>query len=391
MNKREDLLAFAPMREQEIKEALDIIYAQLDENLEYFKESFPAAASVENIYPKTANDDWTNGFYTGMFWLAYEETKEDRYKDMAQAQAADFLDRIRKRIVVDHHDMGFLYSPSCVAAYELTGNETAKEAALLAADNLLGRFQEKGEFFQAWGPLGARDNYRLIIDCMMNMPLLFWATEVTGDEKYRAHAIRHIKTSMKYVVREDYSTYHTYYFDPENGQPLKGVTQQGYRNGSIWARGQSWGVYGSAVAYRYLRDESYIDTFRKVTDCYLSNLPKDLVPFWDFDFKEDSGEPRDSSSNAIVACGMLEMAKFLPEEEAAYCREIASRLVRAVTDHCLNREKKPGAGILLHSTYAKSSPYNGVSDVGVDECTLWGDYFYMEALIRLRRDWKPYW
>lgn len=128
--------------------------------------------------------------------------------------------------------MGFLYTPSCVAAYRLTGSETAKKAALLAADNLIARFQEKGQLLQAWGELGARDNYRLIIDCLLNVPLLYWATEVTGDEMYRRIALAHTKTSMANLVRPDHSTYHIYFFDPETGAPVRGSTQQGYRDGS---------------------------------------------------------------------------------------------------------------------------------------------------------------
>lgn len=287
--------------------------------------------------------------------------------------------------------MGFLYSPSCVAAYKLTGNEEAKEAALLAADNLLGRFCEKGEFFQAWGEMGKPENYRLIIDCLVNMPLLFWASEVTGDEKYKEHALKHIKTSMKYVIREDYSTYHTFYFDTETGEPLKGVTAQGNRNGSIWARGQSWGIYGTAIAYKYLKDPVYIHKFRNVTKCFLKHLPSDLVPYWDFDFDEGSTEPRDASSVAIAACGMLEMAKYLDEEEAEMYRGYALRLLAALTEHCLYKDFEETNGILLHSTYAKSSGENSVADSGVDECCIWGDYFYMEALVRCCTEWETYW
>lgn len=149
--------------------------------------------------------------------------------------------------------MGFLYCPSCVAAYKLTGSETGKEAAIMAADNLMARFQEKGQFFQAWGRLGNKNNYRLIIDCLLNMPLLFWAGELTGDKEYEKKAEAHIKTSMKNIIRDDNSTYHTFFFDVKTGVPEKGVTHQGNRDGSAWARGQAWGIYGSAFAYKFLR------------------------------------------------------------------------------------------------------------------------------------------
>ena len=166
---------YPDMEPASLERALKTVLDQTALNRDYFGDTFPAAASVDNVYPKTANDDWTDGFYTGMMWLAYEETGDRKFRTAGEKQVESFLKRIIDRVVVDHHDMGFLYSPSCVAAYKLTGNETGKKAALMAADNLLSRFQEKGCFFQAWGPLGAKENYRLIIDCLMNMPLLFWA------------------------------------------------------------------------------------------------------------------------------------------------------------------------------------------------------------------------
>lgn len=382
---------YEQINESEISDALKRCINQVRKNIEVFYGKFPAASSERGIYKQTENDDWTNGFWTGELWLAYEHTKEEAFKRAALHQVSGFKERMIKRIVVDHHDMGFLYTPSCVAAYKLTGDKTAKEAALMAADNLLLRFQEKGEFFQAWGRLGDKENYRLIIDCLLNMPLLFWASEVTKEEKYKAQAIRHIKTSMKYVIRDDASTYHTYFFDTETGSPLKGVTAQGYRDGSIWARGQAWGIYGSAVSYRYLKDSAYIDSFEKVTDCFLKHLPDDLIPYWDFDFTDGSSEPRDSSAAAIAVCGMLEMAKHLNREKADYYIKIAKCLLKALTIKCLYKDGDNTNGILLHGTYAKKSPYNSVADSGVDECNLWGDYFYMEALIRMSCDWNVYW
>ena len=391
MQTKESFEKHRKITEEEMKHALNHAIAQVDRCIPVFEGGFPAAASVDNFYPKTENDDWTNGFFTGELWLSYEMTGKEKFKEAALSHVKSFKERIIKRVVVDHHDMGFLYSPSCVAAYKLTGNEEAKEAALLAADNLLGRFCEKGEFFQAWGEMGKPENYRLIIDCLVNMPLLFWASEVTGDEKYKEHALKHIKTSMKYVIREDYSTYHTFYFDTETGEPLKGVTAQGNRNGSIWARGQTWGIYGTAIAYKYLKDPVYIHKFRNVTKCFLKHLPSDLVPYWDFDFDEGSTEPRDASSVAIAACGMLEMAKYLDEEEAEMYRGYALRLLAALTEHCLYKDFEETNGILLHSTYAKSSGENSVADSGVDECCIWGDYFYMEALVRCCTEWETYW
>ncbi|HJA93659.1 MAG TPA: glycoside hydrolase family 88 protein [Candidatus Eisenbergiella merdipullorum] len=367
--------------------AADLILKATDE----FAEKFPPSASVDHFYQPGPNRDWTAGFWTGEVWLAWEKTGNEKLKKTAEIDVKDFYRRIKERDGVDHHDMGFLYCPSCVAAWKLTGNTMGKEAALMAADNLMGRFQEKGQFFQAWGELGAKDNYRLIIDCLMNMPLLFWATEVTGDQKYAEKAQAHIKTAMQNIIRPDNSTYHTFFFDPETGAPVKGVTHQGYRDGSAWARGQAWGVYGSALAYKFLKNDAYVDIFCRVTDYFLEHLPEDKIPYWDFDFTDGSDEPRDSSSAAIAACGMLEMSKYLPQEKARHYTEKAEELVEALIRECAVTDPAVSNGLLLHGTYAKSSPYNTCPDLGVDECVIWGDYFYMEALTRLLRDWEPYW
>ena len=391
MQTKDSLKTYKIMEKGEAGACLDLAVDLVRENLKTFTHCFPDSNSRNNFYPQSDNREWTTGFWTGEIWLAYERTGEAVFREAGTIQAESFLKRIRERVDVDNHDMGFLYTPSCVAAYRLTGNETAREAALLAADNLMGRFQEKGQFFQAWGQLGARDNYRLIIDCLLNMPLLFWASETTGDKRYREKAEAHIRTAMNCVIRPDHSTYHTYFFDPETGAPVKGVTHQGNRDGSAWSRGQAWGIYGSALSYRIEKNAAYMDVFRKVTDYFLAHLPSDLIPYWDFDFDDGSGEPRDSSSAAIAACGMLEMAKFMEAEEAAYYRDMAGRLVKALSERCAVKCSSESNGLLLHGTYARASAGNPCTDRGVDECNTWGDYFYMEALTRLVTDWEPYW
>ena len=367
--------------------AAELILKATDE----FTEKFPDSASVNNFYQPVINYEWTPGFWTGEVWLAWEKLKDEKLKRTAEIEVDDFLRRIREKDGVNHHDMGFLYCPSCVAAWKLTGNEKGRQAALMAADNLMGRFHEKGQFFQAWGELGAPNNYRLIIDCLLNMPLLFWAGEETGDPGYAEKARAHIRTAMKNIIREDNSTYHTFFFDPETGEPLRGVTHQGYRDGSAWARGQAWGIYGSALAYRFLREDDYVDIFRRVTDYFLDHLPKDKIPYWDFDFTDGSDEPRDSSASAIAVCGMLEMSKYLPEDQAAWYTQKAEELTEALIRECAVTDQAVSNGLLLHGTYAKSSPYNTCADNGVDECVAWGGYFYMEALTRFLKDWEPYW
>lgn len=388
---REQLENYPLPTDEEINSALDTAAELVKKNTEDFFDCFPTANSENNFYGKSYNTDWTEGFWTGEVWLAYERCGDERLKEAALCQVESFLNRIENRINIDHHDMGFLYTPSCVAAYMLTGSEKGKKAALMAADNLMTRFQEKGQFFQAWGAMDDRDNYRLIIDCLMNMPLLFWASEVTGNSRYSDKAKAHIKTAMDYVVREDNSTYHTYFFDPDTGESVRGVTNQGNRDGSAWARGQAWGIYGSALAYEKTGNEAYIDIFRRVTDYFIEHLPEDLVPYWDFDFDTGSSEPRDSSAGVIAVCGMLEMAKRLPENEARYYTAAAKRILKAVMDMCAVESAQQSNGLLLHGTYARKTPTNSCHNGGVDECNTWGDYFYMEALTRLTKNWELYW
>ncbi len=378
--------------DSEVEAALDAASAQVIRNLPKFTHCFQKAYSENGFYQPTENRDWTTGFWTGEIWLAYEHTKNPALKEAGEIQMKDFLNRIEEKIDVETHDLGFLYSPSCVAGYKLTGSQVGRMAALKAAEELITRFHEKGEFIQAWGPLNAPDNYRLIIDCLLNLPLLYWATEETGEEKYRQVAEKHIHTALANVIRPDFSTWHTFFFNRETGAPDHGATCQGYRDGSAWARGQAWGVYGTAVGYQYTKRESSNPSCKGVTEYFLRHLPEDLVPYWDLEFGDgNEDQPRDSSSASIAACGMLEMAKYLPSKEAAYYISIAKRLMKSVVDHYAVKDPSQSNGLVLHSTYSNHSPYNTCNHYGVDECNIWGDYFYMEALTRLHKDWNIYW
>lgn len=376
---------------EEIKCALDFCTRQILHVLPEFTDKFQQAYSEKGFYPPVENTDWTTGFWTGEIWLAYEYSGDERLRKAAEIQVHDFWERIDKKISVDHHDMGFLYSPSCVAAYKLTGNKEGREAAVKAADQLISRFQPKGGFIQAWGSMDAPENYRLIIDCLLNLPLLYWASEETGDDKYRKIAEQHIHTAVANVIREDYSTWHTFFFDRETGAPDHGATCQGYRDGSAWARGQAWGVYGMALAYKYTGRKEYIDLFRGVTEYFLTHLPKDLIPYWDLEFTDGDEQPRDSSSASIAACGMLEMSAYLEPEESEHYRKIAAKIMKSLYDNYAVKDLATSNGLVLHSTYSNHSPYNTCNHYGVDECNAWGDYFYMEALTRMSVDWKPYW
>lgn len=377
--------------------ALRFCAEQVVRNLPEFTYQFQKAYSEHSFYQPIENTDWTTGFWTGEIWLSYEymtaagDPSAASLKKAGEIQVESFLDRIVRKIEVDHHDMGFLYTPSCVAAYKLTGNQKGREAAIKAADQLITRYHPVGEFIQAWGAMDAPENYRLIIDCLLNLPLLYWASDETGDLCYRDIAEKHIHTAIRNVIREDYSTWHTFFFDRKTGAPDHGATCQGYRDGSAWARGQAWGIYGCALAYRYTKQPEYIDLFCHVSEYFLRHLPADMIPYWDLTFTDGDDQPRDSSSASIAACGMLEMIRFMEPDDAAVWRTYAMQLVKSLLNHYAVTDPAVSNGLVLHSTYSNHSPYNTCNHYGVDECNSWGDYFYMEALTRLQKDWNPYW
>lgn len=363
--------------------AFDTAREIVKQHMSEFEGGFPAPASENNWYQKIENIDWTAGFYTGLLWLFYEENRDEECRKTAEKHLKSFDDRIERRIWVDHHDMGFIFSPSCVAAYRLTGNEEAKKTALKAADNLRSRFQEKGQFIQAWGLIGDPKEYRLIIDCLLNLPLLYWATEETGDDSYRQTALKHLNTAASVLVREDCSTYHTYYFDRETGAPSYGATKQGYSDESAWSRGQAWGIYGIVLNYPNHKSEELLCKWKGVTDYFLTHLPEDLAAYWDFYFM-DGEEPRDSSASAIAVCGILEAYRQGMCDES-YARR-AEEILESLIDHYAAKKEDDGNGILKHSTYGR------LLGEGIDEYCLWGDYFYVEALMRvLHPDWNMYW
>ncbi len=368
--------------DEKLERALSFILKRIDDNLEHFTDIFPTSDSRGYVYQDYPNYEWTPGFWTGMLWLAYELTGDKKYEKVATHQIKSYRERLDNKVCIETHDIGFIYALSCVAAYKLTGNEFAKETAIKAADHLITRFHEKGKFIQAWGTMGAASNSRLIIDCLLNIPFLFWASEVTGDDKYRYVADGHLRTTLRVITRPNYTTHHTFFFDINTGEALYGKTAQGKSDDSCWARGQAWGVTGTALNYKYVSEDFVADMHNHITDTYISKLPADSVPYWDMDYTAADGEPRDTSSAAIAACGILEMSKYQTNEEHLAC---VSAMLNALIDNYLT-ENIPGAnGILAEGMYSRPAGSN-------PESTLWGDYFFFEALMRIKKpDIKLYW
>jgi unsaturated chondroitin disaccharide hydrolase len=391
--KKETLFSAPPDTDGDFwRNALAYCVGKIKNNIAVFKDSYPAPASVNGIYPLIQNTDWTSAFWPGMLFLAGESTGDGLFFKTGESLVSSFRNRLDRGIETETHDLGFLYTLSCVAPWRLFGNTAARETAIRAADMLLCRFHEKAGIIQAWGDLGdPAQRGRAIIDCAMNLPLLYWASGETGDLRYREAAARHINTANRYIIRENWSSYHTYFFDTETGEPLRGNTAQGYSDDSCWARGQAWGIYGNALSYRYLKDPLLRESGRGLARYFLNRLPedglqKDLVAYWDLIFT-DGAEERDSSAAAIAVCGLLELSATLTpaDPDRRYFKNAALHIAASLAKSCTTQETPESTGILLHGVYSKPD------GKGVDECTLFGDYFYTEALVRLCREWVPYW
>lgn len=372
---------------EEVDALIAAVLARIDRTLPQFIDHFPAPASESGVYAPIDNVEWTNGFWTGMLWLAWELTCRPIYRETAERHVLSFADRIERRINIDHHDLGFLYTLSACAAHRLTGSKIGLKTGLEAAGLLFERFDPVANVIQAWGDMrDPKQRGRMIIDCNLNLPLLYWATAQTGKPQFADAANRHLEQARKLLVRPDASTFHTYYVDTRTGKPRHGSTHQGFSDDSSWARGQAWGIYGFALGWRHTKDVKLAELSAKLANHFLNRLPNDGICCWDLIFTDDDQTPRDSSAAAIAACGLLELANALPlshEARDGYA-SWAWHIVRALGESYLAPLEGSNA-VLLHAVYHMPNK------AGVDEACIWGDYFYLEALMRLRRIWSPYW
>ncbi|WML55102.1 glycoside hydrolase family 88 protein [Neobacillus sp. PS3-12] len=392
----------ANLDEKKIDNAIEDALKKIDRNIEMFTYKFPGTCTRNNQYyyrtpldenptKEHFNDgdnfDWTTSFWTGMLWLAYELTGNEKYKKVAEIHLDSFIERIEKKRDIDTHDLGFLYSLSCIPAYKLQANERAKEAALKAADHLMTRYFPKAEIIQAHGDLNdPKLRGRMIIDCLMNLPLLYWASDITGNKKYAKVAFNHAVKTQTYIIRPDASTFHTYYFNTETGEAKYGETLQGYSDDSCWARGQAWGIYGFPLSYAYTKDKRLIEAGKKVANYFLNRLPKDLVVYWDLIFTDNSNQEKDSSASAIAVCGLMELSQELyDKEEKNYYQNAAQHILNSLIDHYSTIDDSVTNALLLHGVYFKKQ------NKGVNEACLYGDYFYLEALTRCKLNWQKYW
>lgn len=369
-----------------------------------FNGKFPGCKlNFDGTYDLYDGGQWIDGFWVGNFYLAYAYTNNIKYLEIADK----YQDFFRKRIINDDrtneennfmaldHDVGFIFSITQVARYKLTGDEKAREIGLKAADVLANRFNESGNFIVAWNDWpGDTEAFKkekrgkVIIDSMMNIPLLFWAFEQTKVQKYYDIAVSHARTIARYIIRDDFSTFHTYNFNPETGEPVCGKTFQGYSDNSCWSRGQAWAIYGFVLAYQYTRLDEFKEIAKGLIDYFYRHLDKSNLPRWDFATNNLNFSPWDSSAAAVAVAGIAVFSLICDECEKNYYEDLANKILTALINYCSTKNAEEMQSLLLHGTVGSAYRYGNekqiVIDV-IDQSLVYGDYFYLEALMIMER------
>lgn len=339
--------------------------------------SFPHV-SVDGNYDNREIEFWTSGFWGGMLWLVYNETKDESLREVAEG--------IEKELNVPlnefwqlHHDVGFMYLPTAVANYKYTGNMESRRAGLIAASHLAGRFNFKGEFIRAWtSEIDPDSTGWAIIDCMMNLPLLFWCSKELEDPRFRHIAVAHANTVLKSFVREDWTVAHIVSFDPETGEKIENLGGQGYGPDSAWARGQAWAIYGMAIAARETGDEKYVTASKNIANYFLSHLPADKAPYWDFRTPAKDRHILDTSAATCTASGLLELSELITDEtEKEFYYESAIAILKGIYENYSDFSDTED-GIITKAT--GHYPANAYINVPI----IYGDYYFLEALSKLK-------
>ena len=324
--------------------------------------------------------DWCSGFWPGILWYLYEGTGNSRYK----AEADKFSRELTPLSVhqATDHDLGFQIFNSFGNGYRLTHDPAYKKIILATADTLATLFNPKVGTLLSWPravPNMEWPQHNTIIDNMINLEMLFWASKNGGSKKLYDIAVSHATVTMKNHFRPDFTSYHAVVYNKDTGKKIKGVTHQGYADNSMWARGQSWAIYGFTMCYRETKNPEFLDFAQNVTDVYLKDLPADGVPYWDFNDPAIPNAPRDASAAAVVASGLLELSTFVKDKDkAAYYRQQAEKMLLSLSSANYQSREKNSA-FLLHST--------GHQPAGseIDAALIYADYYYIEALLRLRQ------
>ncbi|SDD56045.1 unsaturated chondroitin disaccharide hydrolase [Paenibacillus sp. UNCCL117] len=357
----------------------DRIAAKLSVTSDRIQDGMPYTTK-NGVYDDCQDDAgwWTNTFWTGILWQMYRETKEEKYKEYARSIELK-MDQVLYGYDELHHDVGFMWLLSSVMNYELTGDDQARRRAMLAANVLSARGNLAGGYIRAWN--GDNPGWA-IIDCMMNIPLLFWASEQSRDARFKHIGVMHADKTAEHFVREDGSVHHIVVFDEETGEVAEIPRGQGYESGSSWSRGQSWAVYGFAQAYHWTQKTEYLQTAKRIAHYTLSCLALGgYVPACDYRQPADS-DLIDSSAGAITACGLIEIAKAVPEAERALYLESAIAILRALSERCAVWDQSDeclltGGTSAFHSDPAsRYTVFNGA--------LIYGDYYFVEAVCKLK-------
>lgn len=377
-----------------VKNGFERAEQQLSAQLQNIPEptEYPRTINKQGTLKTTKKNDWTEGFYPGCLWYVYEYNKSEDWKREA-IKWTEALEPLKK--LTNHHDIGFLMYCSFGNAYRLTGNEAYKEILVESARSLCTRFDEKTSAIKSWNYRKAWNGkdewfYPVIIDNMMNLELLYFATKVTGDSCFANVADKHAETTIKNQFREDYSNYHVVNYDEETGEVLHRATCQGFSDNSAWARGQAWAIYGYTMAYRETKRQDFLDMAVRTADFWLNhpNLPEDGVPYWDFNagqegyvpdwnyvpqmFKE---VPRDASAAAIAASAFLELSDYI--EGGEKYAQAAERILQTLSSPAYLAEKGTNCNFILKHSVG-SIPHGQEIDVPL----VYADYYYLEALLR---------
>jgi unsaturated chondroitin disaccharide hydrolase len=330
--------------------------------------------------------NWTSSFFTGMALLAYATTKDAFFLQQVNRLAGVYREKVVTRGMDTMHDLGFLYSLYSVAACKLTGDRDHHQIALKAAEELAKRFAPEGGYIRAWGRMDdANPDFAgmAIIDCMMNLPLLFWAGRETGDGRFHEIAVRHADTTLRCFIRPDDSVYHSYQFDPVTGAPRHGDNHCGFDVETHWARGTAWAIYGFALAHGYTGDGKYLEVSLRLARKFIACLDEAVVPLWDFQLPPDAERLRDSSAAAIAVCGFDELLKHRPGDRLLG-DTAAALLGRLCGGDYLDADGRcPGA--------LKNGQVGDEVRSAKNAYTSWGDYFLMEALARRLHGQATFW
>ncbi|MEY8353231.1 glycoside hydrolase family 88 protein [Lachnospiraceae bacterium 54-53] len=352
------------------------IMEKLEKTAERNRHKIPCTAA-EGVFDDCSGEKigwWTNGFFAGIMWFLYDRTGNRT----AFENAAEIEEKLDENFLVyDHmdHDNGFKWLPTAVAAHKATGSERSLNRGLLAAANLAGRYNPAGRFIRAWNDRAGEDHRGCaIIDCMMNLPLLYWAFRQTKDPRFYQIAVHHADTAMKNFVREDGSVAHIVEFDPTTGRKVKSHKGQGYGEDSAWTRGQGWGIYGFALSYKHTGKQEYLDTAVRIAGYYLSHIPEsDLIPI---DFHQpETCTWEDSSAAALAASGLLELSAFVKGEEKTRYEEAAVRLLKTLAEKRCRWEPETDHFLEKCSASYKEAVH--------EYPIIYGDFYFIEAILKI--------